>query len=240
MPVIQSVFFDLYETLAHWEPARENLQAAACAEFGIQVDSQSLIRGYAVADALLAQQNTKYPVRNMVREDRLLFFAEYERVLLREAGARVSRELAGRIFKQLTQFTYDLVLYDDVLPVLAKLSAEGIILGVISNYSRDIHVLTQRLGLDAYLDFAVTSKEVGAEKPHPQIFQFALGKSMTEPRQTLHVGDQYDSDVQGALNMGINPLLLDRDDLFARYKDVRRIRTLFEVPESIRILGNQT
>ena len=239
MPVIRSVFFDLYETLAHWYPAREKLQAAACAEFGIQVELQSLVRGYVVADTLLARQNATYPIRNMERKDRMFFFAGYERVLLKEAGVRVSREVAGRIFRHLTQFSYDLVLYDDVLPVLAMLSSEGITLGVISNYSRDIHTVTQKLGLDTYLDFAVTSKEVGAEKPHPPIFQFALDKAMTDPKQTLHVGDQYDSDVQGALNMGINPLLLDRDDLFASYSDVNRIRTLFEIPESIRVLGEQ-
>ena len=49
------------------------------------------------------------------------------------------------------------------------------------------------------------------EKPHAPIFQEALRRSGTEAADVVHVGDQITSDVQGAANVGIRPVLLDRD-----------------------------
>ena len=54
-----------------------------------------------------------------------------------------------------------------------------------------------------------------------------------EPHEALHVGDQYQSDVQGARNVGVYAVLLDRDGLLARYDDVPRIGTLMELPEVV-------
>lgn len=47
-------------------------------------------------------------------------------------------------------------------------------------------------------------------KPHPALFAKALEVSGCEAGEVLHIGDSLQSDVAGALNAGIRPVLLDR------------------------------
>ena len=44
------------------------------------------------------------------------------------------------------------------------------------------------------------------------------------------MGDQLSSDVQGALAVGIRPVLLDRDGNHPRYRECPRIESLAELP----------
>ena len=84
----------------------------------------------------------------------------------------------------------------------------------------------------------VISHEVGIEKPHPGIFKRALERAGVPPALVLMVGDQYYSDVQGALAVGIQPLWLDRDGVFGdifEHGDGRcpRIATLKDILEYV-------
>ena len=49
----------------------------------------------------------------------------------------------------------------------------------------------------------------------------------------MHVGDQYHSDVLGARNAGIRPLMIDRDGLHQEISDCPRISSLGEVVEHL-------
>lgn len=51
---------------------------------------------------------------------------------------------------------------------------------------------------------------VRAYKPHRELFEKALEIAGCEPQEVLHIGDSYISDVQGALNAGIRPILVRR------------------------------
>ena len=101
---------------------------------------------------------------------------------------------------------------------------------MISNMDRRGDELAESLGLAPYLDFAVTSLEAGAEKPHPPIFRAALERADVEPDSAVHVGDQTTSDVEGARAVGINPVLLDRDGTRPDFRDCPRIEGLMELP----------
>jgi FMN phosphatase YigB (HAD superfamily) len=48
--MIKAVLFDFYETVVTFDPPREELQARACREFGVEVDTQAIPRAYRVAD----------------------------------------------------------------------------------------------------------------------------------------------------------------------------------------------
>lgn len=228
--MIRAVFFDLYNTLAGFYPPREEIQARACAESGIQVAAEGIRKGYAVADAFMSRQNATSPVRGMDSQQRREFFSEYERLILEGAGVAVSREQAWQIWQRIRQMPYRLTRFDDVLPALDMLKSQGLVLGLISNINQDGRELAESLGLTPYLDFTVTSAEVGSEKPHPPIFLAALARAGTEPHETVHVGDQLTSDVEGARGVGIQPVLLDRDGNHVGYQGCPRIEGLMELP----------
>ena len=227
--MIKAIFFDMYGTLARFYPLKEELQATACADFGIQVTPEGITQGYALADAYMAREKAVFSLRKRSPEAREAFFAEYERLILQGAGIDVNLEKAGEIWRRVQQLPYDLAIYDDVLPALDMLKLQGLTLGLISNIDETGSQLAERLGVSMYLDFAVTSGEVGAEKPHPPIFLAALERAGVEPHEALHVGDQLSSDVQGAKSVGINPVLMDRDGLQWDFQDCPRLESMMEV-----------
>jgi FMN phosphatase YigB (HAD superfamily) len=73
------------------------------------------------------------------------------------------------------------------------------------------------------------SHEEGVEKPDPRLFEIALERSGARRGETLHVGDLYHVDVQGARSAGLDAVLLDPAGLYADF-DCRRIRSLGELP----------
>ena len=228
--MIRAVFFDLYGTLAGFSPSRHEIQSTACAHFGIRVTPEGVLKGYALADAYMAEQNAVRPLRRRDPDGRDQFFAEYERLILQGAGAEVTRERAWEVWCRIRQVRYELTRFEDVLPAMDLLKSQGLTLGLISNMNRDGDELAESMGLTPYLDFAVTSMEVGAEKPHPPIFLAALSKAGAEPQEAVHVGDQPASDVEGARRVGINPVLLDRDGNHRDIQECPRIESLMELP----------
>ena len=60
----------------------------------------------------------------------------------------------------------------------------------------------------------------------PPIFQAALKRAQAEPHEAVHVGDQYHSDVQGAMGVGIKPVLLDRRGAYEDIDDCHHVRDM--------------
>jgi putative hydrolase of the HAD superfamily len=59
------------------------------------------------------------------------------------------------------------------------------------------------MGLAEHLDVAVFSSEVGKRKPHPAIFERALGELGVPACEALFVGDRLYEDVRGAGELGM-------------------------------------
>ena len=226
--MIKAVFFDFYNTLTSFDPAREELQATACSEFGIEVDRKAIPRGYWFADDFMSRENALSPIHKRSQADELAFWSDYEAIILKRAGVDVGKDLALRIFTRARQLDRRLILFDDVLPILRILKDRGIVVGLVSNLSRGLDGHCNELGLTPYVDFAITSAEIGAEKPHPPIFLVALERARVSASEAIHVGDQYFADVAGAKGVGINPLLLDRNGFWEGINDSPRIRGLSE------------
>jgi HAD superfamily hydrolase (TIGR01549 family) len=66
------------------------------------------------------------------------------------------------------------------------------------------------LGLDRTVDYLITSEEVGLAKPDPGIFRAALRRTGTPPRETVMVGDAWESDIAGALGAGLRAVWFNR------------------------------
>ena len=124
-------------------------------------------------------------------------------------------------------------LCDDVLPTLKTLKEQSFTLGLLTNLDRDMKPICRELGIEPYIDFVVTSGEVGADKPSPPIFLAALQRAGVDASEAVHVGDQYKLDVLGAKGVGITPILLDRYDLFSEVSDCPRIHSLTELAEHL-------
>lgn len=229
--MVSTVFFDFYNTLASFWPPLDEIQQASCRELGLDVSKTPIRQGYIIADEFMSRENADKPLAERSQEERDVFFTEYERLILKGAGLKVSPRLALQVWQMAVQVPKEFALFEDVLPALEVLKKRGITMGLISNLRRDMDGLCKRLGLDAYLDFCVTSVEAGAEKPHPPIFQAALKRAHASPSEAVHVGDQHQADVEGATAVGIVPILLDREGWYEQVNDCTRISSLSELDD---------
>jgi putative hydrolase of the HAD superfamily len=118
--------------------------------------------------------------------------------------------------------------FDDARPALELARRRGQRLVVVSNWDVSLHDVLQRLRLTPLLDGVVTSAQIGARKPGPEIFRRALALAGVSAAQAIHVGDSIDEDLAGARGAGIEPVLIARDGAFAP-PGVRVIESLLEL-----------
>lgn len=231
--MIKAVFFDFYNTAVYFRPPLDEIQQASCMEIGLGVAKTGIRKGYSLADEFMSQENTVNPLADRNQEERDQFFTEYERIILKGAGLDVSPRLAEQVWRIACRVPKDLALFDDVIPAMQPLKKRGVTLAIISNLRVDMAQCSKDLGLEPYLDFTVTAEETGAEKPHPRIFLTALERAGVSPAEAMHVGDLYQSDVEGARAIGILPVLLDRDGWYPYLNDCSRISTLHELDKLV-------
>lgn len=65
-------------------------------------------------------------------------------------------------------------------------------------------------GLTNYFDTIILSEDAGVNKPSPLYFDYAFKMSGAGKATTLMIGDNMQTDIQGALNAGIDALLFNR------------------------------
>ena len=231
--MIKAIFFDWFNTLAHFEPPRHQLYRQALREFGIELPPQKIIRGILITDQYFYEENAKSPVEERSPEEQAEVYIHYPKAILAEAGVEAPRELALKILKIVKQQFKGaaFALFDDVLSTLKTLKQQSIILGLITNLTKNVDLICRELGLEPYLDFVVTPQEAGADKPKPTIFLAALDRAKVDASQAVHVGDQYNLDVVGARGVGITPILIDRYDIYPQVSDCSRIHNLTELAQ---------
>ncbi len=233
--MIKAVFFDWFNTLAHFEPPREELHSQVYRQFGIELPPENLTRGLLMADRYWFEENSKSKVAARSPGEQTEISLRYETIILTETGVEVTKELLLKIIKKMQQLYKGITfaLFDDVLPILKTLKEQNIILGSLSNIDKDIAPIRRKLGLEPYLDFMITSGEIGVDKPEAPIFLAALKQAGVKASEAIHVGDQYKLDVVGARRVGITPILIDRHDFYPEVSDCPRIHSLAELTKHL-------
>jgi FMN hydrolase / 5-amino-6-(5-phospho-D-ribitylamino)uracil phosphatase len=90
-------------------------------------------------------------------------------------------------------------LYEEALGVLEVL-AQRYTLGALTNGNADIY----KTDAAEYFDFAFLAEDIGASKPHPDMFRAALQQAGVSAGEIVHVGDDPHHDIQGARDMGMH------------------------------------
>ena len=97
---------------------------------------------------------------------------------------------------------------DDVVPALAALRALDVRLVVVSNANGRLHSMFDRVGLTPHFDLVLDSHNWGVEKPDPRLFHLALAQSGAARATTIHVGDFFHIDIEGARAAGLADAVL--------------------------------
>ncbi|KAK7955732.1 uncharacterized protein PG986_004954 [Apiospora aurea] len=94
------------------------------------------------------------------------------------------------------------------IETLTKLREHGYSLAILTNGQiEDQTEKAEFIGVRHLVHHFVTSEEVGYAKPDPRIFRHVLDRSSTAADTTYMVGDSASSDIEGALDAGMRPVL---------------------------------
>ena len=87
-------------------------------------------------------------------------------------------------------------------------------IGLITNFN-DGPMQREKIrgaGLEGQFDGVFISGEVGVWKPEPGIFEHAASTLGVDPARCVHIGNNVQSDVEGALAAGMGAVLVEEDD----------------------------
>lgn len=128
-------------------------------------------------------------------------------------------------------------LFPNTISSLIYLKGKGYTLGVISNgiTIKQWEKLI-RLDLHHFFEEVVTSQEAGVEKPNERIFQLAIDRMGCEAERSVMIGNKFNEDIMGALNVGMSAILVnseltdsEREYLKRKNLNVEVIRDLGEI-----------
>jgi putative hydrolase of the HAD superfamily len=221
--VIRAVLLDAMGTLVRLEPPVPRLHAALAAAGRPHPEP-------VVAAALRAE--ILHYRRGMHRGRDAAGLAELRRECAAVLAAHLDDPPAPGPMVEMLLDALRFAPYPEVPAALEAVAARGVPAVVVSNWDVSLPGHLRALGLGPYLAGCVVSAAVGAAKPDPAIFRAALGVARARPGDALHIGDDLERDLMGAMGAGLRALLLDRE---GRHDDVRpRIATLAEVVPLLR------
>ena len=223
--MIKAVFFDVDFTLIYPGATFEADGYRSFSErYGLSVDTTRF-------DAAVAVAARELEVGADASYRRELFVRYARRVIEEMGGSGTGLDACAREIYEEWAVCRHFSLYDDVKPVLRQLHQSGLRLGLISNTHRCLDSFRSHFGLETFITGAVSSSDHGFMKPHPSIFEAALGELDVEPKEALMVGDSVSHDVEGARSLGMRAVLLARSAQPAQaVEDVPVITTLAELP----------
>lgn len=102
-------------------------------------------------------------------------------------------------------------LHADVLPCLRALHGR-VRTGVVANQESTVVEALRRDGVAPYVDVWAVSGIVGAEKPDPVLFDWALREADTTAGRAVHVGNRLDTDVRPAQALGLGTVWVLRGE----------------------------
>lgn len=102
-------------------------------------------------------------------------------------------------------------LNDGVIELFELLKINNIKIAISSNLLLSIQLKKlDKLGIGEYIDYILTSEEIGTEKPSELNFIDVLKYLKLSPKEVIFVGDDYETDIMGAINLGISGVLVNK------------------------------
>ncbi len=120
-------------------------------------------------------------------------------------------------------------LFPHTIEVLDHLK-EKYSLHIITNGFKEVQYLKIRnSGIEKYFDHIHISEEVGFKKPEPEIFLHATKSAGTTTDNCIMIGDNLDTDIKGAMNVGLDHILFNPEKIAISVKVNKEISSLQEL-----------
>jgi len=160
------------------------------------------------------------------------------RQLLADASSAAPAELARDLaiaYRQAYERSWYAV--DGAAALLELLKQAGVTVVIVTNNKIvEQRQKIERTGLSNYVDWLVTSEEVGCCKPDPDIFRAALERARATVDEAVMLGDAWATDIEGARNVGIRAVWLNRFGGQRPDRDVPELASLSPAAQAMQLL----
>lgn len=199
--IVTDVFFDLDHTLWDFEKNSALTFEKILAEADIKVD---------LTDFLEVYKPVNLEFWKLYREDRISQENLRHQRLQKTFGILGHPVDNGQIHFLSTQYIAHLSTFKNLLPnalEILEYLKPNYRLHIITNGFEEIQYKKIRNShIDPFFDQIVNSEMAGVKKPHPKIFQLALGMGKVAADKSLMIGDSLEADILGAKAVGLHTL----------------------------------
>lgn len=119
-----------------------------------------------------------------------------------------------------------------------KVLASKYTLSVMTNGFKEVqYPKLERSGISHLFSHVFVSEEIGINKPNPGIFHFALKELSGTPEESIMIGDDFEVDIAGAVNCGMNAIWFKPDGKKDKdYCVLPGVKVINSIPELLTIL----
>ena len=159
------------------------------------------------------------------------FWTNYNISLLKKLGIKEKAVFLASQIDELWWECSHVKVYSDAEPTLSGLKAKGLKLALVSNgFKQDLDHILEEVELKRWFDLIVCIESCNCAKPDKEIFLYALNELGVKAGEALFVGDSVVHDYEGASNVGIKPLLIDREGkLPDEYDKIKTLADLLKI-----------
>tara|TARA_R110000868_G_scaffold3388_11_gene21938 strand:+ start:1319 stop:2008 length:690 start_codon:yes stop_codon:yes gene_type:complete len=106
----------------------------------------------------------------------------------------------------LTRFNY---LFENTIEILDYLSLKYTLHIITNGFQEVQRKKLEKSNIRHYFKTITNSEMVGVKKPNPKIFNYALEAAKTTVNQSIMIGDNYEADILGAHDIGMDTIFFD-------------------------------
>ncbi len=201
------VLCDVGETLVHYKRSFSATISAEAARLGAQAPMREVRR---IADEEYDRAIRDPAARGASADaDRsLAFWQGMYQAMGRRLGVSDPRLLAQRLFDEFTTVE-SYVAIEGAREALVRLRAAGLKLVAASNWEPWLLDLLDHLDMRESFDALAVSGLIGVEKPEAAFFERTLEIAGATRDETVHIGDSFYADVQGAWGVGLDAIWIN-------------------------------
>ena len=146
-----------------------------------------------------------------------------------------AREKATRAFEIFFEGRNKVAFFPGALPLLEELQDSYKIFALTNGNANIV-----KIGLDKYMDGAISAADVNAGKPDPAMFELLLERTGFEASDAVHIGDNLVDDIEGATRAGFHSIWVNLqsqkiDSATAQPTEI--VENLSEIPRAIQSIN---
>jgi len=149
------------------------------------------------------------------------FYNTFNKELLLSMGILPTDSILSKLFHSCKYLPWEI--FDDI----HYLSEVNLPIGVLSNFNSSLTELLKNKIPEIKFKHIIISETEGVSKPNSSFYQKAIEKIGLQPNEILYIGDSLKLDIEPAIQIGFEALLIDRNSYYKLSK--QRIESFKEI-----------